>query len=459
MSQVNWKYLQAAAAAALFSATGPVLAAEPALPVAVEVTTPAPAPAPVAMPTAAVNPIPPGTAIAVAAYYQARTNQPIWLRNPANVEAARSLVPILKRAQLDGLAAGPVFAAAVEAALAKLPAASPAAALDIDRMLSAAWVLYVQAIKAPAPGVAYGDPLLAPRGLTPERILLQVEHSTALLPLVQSVARVNPIYAQLREAAWSQVQVPGGVADGRLVANLARARILPQSGRYVIVDNATQRMFMYQDGQIEDSMKVVVGKKGTPTPLVASTIHYATFNPYWNIPTDVVRRTVAPAVIKKGVAHLKASNFEVASDWTDQATTVPPEEVDWKAVAAGTTVIRIRQLPGKKNMMGAMKFNFPNADGIYLHDSPLRDLFTKSQRSFSLGCIRLEDAPRFARWLLRGREPALLADVPEQHVKLDKGVPVYVTYLTAHAEAGQVTFAPDIYALDGNPDGRLAAAN
>ncbi len=449
----NWKYLQAIAAAALFSATGPVLAAEPALPVAVEATTPAPAPAP------AVNPIPAGTAIAVAAYYQARANQPIWLRSPANVEAARSLVPILKRAQLDGLAAGPAFATAVEAALAKLPAASPTAALDIDRTLSAAWVLYVQAIKAPAAGINYGDPMLAPRGLTPERILLQVEHSTALLPHVQSVARVNAIYAELREAAWSQIQVPGGVADGRLVANLARARALPQTGRYVIVDNATQRMFMYQDGQIEDSMKVVVGKKGTPTPLVASTINYATFNPYWNIPTDVVRRTVAPAVIKKGIGHLKASGFEVASDWTDQATTVPPEEVDWKAVAAGTLVIRIRQLPGKKNMMGAMKFNFPNSDGIYLHDSPLRDLFTKSQRSFSLGCIRLEDAPRFARWLLRGREPALQADVPEQHVKLDKGVPVYVTYLTAYAEAGQVTFAPDIYALDGNPDGRLAAAN
>ncbi len=449
----NWKYLQAIAAAALFSATGPVLAAEPALPVAVEATTLAPAPAP------AVNPIPAGTAIAVAAYYQARANQPIWLRNPANVDAARSLVPVLKRAQLDGLAAGPAFATAVEAALAKLPAASPAAALDIDRTLSAAWVLYVQAIKAPAAGINYGDPMLAPRGLTPERILLQVEHSKTLLQHVQSVARVNPIYAQLREAAWSQVQVPGGVADGRLVANLARARVLPQSGRYVIVDNATQRMFMYQDGQIEDSMKVVVGKKGTPTPLVASTINYATFNPYWNIPTDVVRRTVAPAVIKKGIGHLKASGFEVASDWTDQATTVPPDEVDWKAVAAGTLVIRIRQLPGKKNMMGAMKFNFPNSDGIYLHDSPLRDLFTKSQRSFSLGCIRLEDAPRFARWLLRGREPALQADVPEQHVKLDKGVPVYVTYLTAHAEAGQVTFAPDIYALDGNPDGRLAAAN
>jgi murein L,D-transpeptidase YcbB/YkuD len=270
---------------------------------------------------------------------------------------------------------------------------------------------------------------------------------------------VNPIYAQLREAAWSQLQVPGGVVDGRLVANLARARMLPQSGRYVIVDNATQRLFMYQDGQLQDSMKVVVGKRATPTPLVVSTISYATFNPYWNIPTDVVRRTVAPAVVKKGVAHLKASNFEVASDWTDQATTVAPDTVDWKAVAAGTQEIRIRQLPGKKNMMGAMKFNFPNADGIYLHDSPLRDLFTKPQRNFSLGCIRLEDAPRLAQWLL-GREPVPPSADPEQHVKLPKSVPVYVTYLTAHAENGQVTFAQDVYGLDAAQSAsRLAAAN
>lgn len=451
VSRVKSKFLNAAAAAALLASAGSALAAEPAVPAVVAVVTPAPA--------VAVNPIPAGTGIAVAAYYQARGNQPIWLRNAANIEAARALVPILKRAQLDGLASGPAIATAVEAALARVPAANPAAALEIERTVSAAWVLYVQAIKAPPGGMSFGDPQLAPRPLTPERVLLQVEHSAALPAHVQTVARVNPIYAQLREAAWAQAQAPGGVPDGRLIANLARARILPQSGRYVIVDNATQRMFMYQDGQIEDSMKVVVGKKGTPTPLVASTIHYATFNPYWNVPIDVIKRTVAPAVLKKGVIHLKNSNFEVASDWTDQATTVPPEEVDWKAVAAGTKVIRIRQLPGKKNMMGAMKFNFPNADGIYLHDSPLRDLFSKPQRNFSLGCIRLEDAPRFARWLLRGREPALQADVPEQHVKLDKGVPVYVTYLTAHAEAGQVTFAQDVYGLDGKADGRLSAAH
>ena len=192
--------------------------------------------------------------------------------------------------------------------------------------------------------------------------------------------------------------------------------------------------------------------------LVVSTISYTTFNPYWNIPTDVVRRTVAPAVIKKGVVHLKNSNFEVASDWTDAATTVPADSIDWKAVAAGTMEIRIRQLPGKKNMMGAMKFNFPNADGIYLHDSPLRDLFTKPQRNFSLGCIRLEDAPRLARWLL-GREPVPPSADPELHVKLPTSVPVYVTYLTAHAADGKVTFAQDVYGLDSRPDGRLAAAH
>ena len=162
---------------------------------------------------------------------------------------------------------------------------------------------------------------------------------------LKAVAAVNPIYVQLRDAVWAGQQAGGSPADPRVAATLARARILPAKGRYLVVDIATQRLSMFQDGQLQDSMKVIVGKPDHQTPMIASVVYYATFNPYWNIPGDVVKRTTAPVVVKRGVSYLKAARYEVASDWSDTATAVDASTIDWKAVAAGEKEVRIRQLP------------------------------------------------------------------------------------------------------------------
>ena len=326
--------------------------------------------------------------------------------------------------------------------------------------MSDAWVRFAAFLRSPAPGVEYAEAWLKPKPASAHQILLDAMRAPDLQAHLASVATVNPIYARLRDAAWGQRQAAGETApDGRVAATLARARVLPAKGRYLIVDAATQRLSMYQDGQLQDSMKVIVGKPDHQTPMIASVVYYATFNPYWNIPGDVVKRTTAPVVVKRGVSYLKAARYEVASDWSDTATAVDASTIDWKAVAAGEKEVRIRQLPGSGNMMGAMKFSFANPYGIYLHDTPLKPLFAKDKRTLSLGCIRLEDAPRLGRWLLNGPIPAV-SDAPEQHVQLPAGVPIYVTYLTARADGGQLSFVPDVYGLDGTPAAaRVASAN
>lgn len=402
------------------------------------------------------------SAAAVELYYAQRGNAPIWLRDAASREAARLLPAILERAPLDGLADGPDLARMVEAALARAhapllaTAAKPVSYLAEEKLISAAWVQYVRALKAPVPGMVYGDPALAPQPPKPERILIDASRAPSLLTHVQAVAGANPLYAQLRDTAWSQMKLGGGLApDARVRANLDRARVLPSSGRHVIVNAATAQLSMVEDGRVVDTMKVIVGKLGTPTPLLAGTIHYVTFNPYWNIPTDVTRKNVAPLVIKRGVSYLKSARYEVASDWTAQASVVDPATVDWKAVAAGTTEVRLRQLPGPNNMMGALKFGFANDLGIYLHDTPNKGLFGKARRNFSLGCVRVEDATRLARWFL-GKEPVAPNAEPEQYVQLEKGVPVYITYLTAAADGGRLAFADDVYGRDPRTEAGLA---
>jgi murein L,D-transpeptidase YcbB/YkuD len=385
---------------------------------------------------------------AVSIYYLANPQQKIWLRDAGTIAGAHKLAEVLRRGQLDGLMDGPARAARVETAIAQAANGAPADAAAAERLLSNAWVDYLTALAVAPPEISYGDKALLPKPPIVGAVLSAAARAPSLAQHIAAVAAVNPIYAELRDAEWAAMQAAGtATPDPRVMANLARARVLPGKGRAIVVDTATQRLWMLEDGRVADSMKVVVGKKITPTPMLAGTIYYATFNPYWNIPSDVIKRTVAPLVIKRGAKYLASARYEVASDWTDQATVVPPSEVDWKAVAAGDKQVRMRQLPGTANMMGKIKFGFVNDYGIYLHDTPHKEFFAKNPRNYSLGCVRVEDAHRLGTWLL-GRDAVAPSDLPEQHVTLSQAVPVYVTYLTAHVDNGAVAFANDVYGRD-----------
>jgi L,D-transpeptidase YcbB len=245
--------------------------------------------------------------------------------------------------------------------------------------------------------------------------------------------------AALNEPPWERERL--------LQLNLERARALPVGERHVVVDAAAQRLYLYENGNVKDTMKVIVGKPSEQTPMIAGLIRYAVLNPYWNVPPDLVKSRVAPHVLKKGMSYLKTMGYEVLSDWTEDAHAIDPREIDWKAVAAGQMNIRVRQKPGPHNGMGKMKFMFPNNMGIWLHDTPDKDLFGESDRMFSAGCVRVEDAPRLARWLF-GKPLSPQSSKPEQHVALAQPVPVYITYLTAAPSDRGIAIRNDVYKRD-----------
>ena len=208
---------------------------------------------------------------------------------------------------------------------------------------------------------------------------------------------------------------------------------IPARGRYVLVDAASARLFMIEDGRVRDSMKVIVGKPAAATPALRSTLYYATLNPYWNVPVDLAQKIIAPKVVAEGTAYLTDRGYEVVSSFGDDAQVLAPDSVDWPAVAAGTETVRVRQKPGPANSMGQMKFNLANAQGIFLHDTPNKVPFAAAERNISNGCVRLEDAPRFAKWLL-GSDPPLGIAPPESHVLVRGGVPITIAYLDARAQ-------------------------
>jgi murein L,D-transpeptidase YcbB/YkuD len=235
-------------------------------------------------------------------------------------------------------------------------------------------------------------------------------------------------------------------------ANLERARALPPTlgERYILVNAAAGQLRLYDHGQVAKAMKVIVGKPALPTPMMAGLLSYAVFNPYWNVPADLVKDTVAPRVLREGLGYLADQGMEVLSDYGDNPQTLDPAKVDWREVASGAREVRVRQKPGPKNMMGVVKLAFPNPLGIYLHDTPMKDLFGLDQRTASSGCIRLEDARALAG-LLVGEDAARAAAASGQSEKetpLPAPVPVYVTYLTAEAQGDSLVFRPDVYGRD-----------
>jgi len=406
------------------------------------------APAPVAH--AAVAPAPaPVVDSNVAPFYAAHPGTLLWLRDAGTRAAAAQLIEILKRAPIDGLADGPALSASVEAALAGGTAAD-------DQAISAAWVRYVQALKRPVSGVSYGDPalqLVPPSGVA---ILNEAAAAPSLAAYLNETAAVNPLYSALRQDAIAA----GQQDDPHVRATLDRLRIVPAKGRAILVDAANAQLMMLEDGHAVDTMKVIVGKPDFATPLLAGSIWYVTFNPYWHIPQDVAKRKVAPIVLKRGVKYLTLARYQTVGGFGgDKEEPIDPTSIDWKAVAAGTAVAHIRQLSGPHNMMGKMKFGFANDYGIFLHDTPEKALFAKDKRNLSLGCVRLERPEALAKWLL-GKDPVPPGDDSEQNVRIgDKGVPIYISYLTARADGDKIAFADDVYKLDGASGGAQAVAS
>ncbi|MET0250896.1 MAG: L,D-transpeptidase family protein [Novosphingobium sp.] len=382
-------------------------------------------------------------------YYQAHGWRPLWLDGTVPRPAAGTLLRLVDAADADGLRRKAFKPSDLESALRKArrkptPKALAKAEVAASRTLAA----YVQATRRPRPvGMTYQNSLLAPAVPSAAVALEAASAAPSLNAYVANMEWMHPLYAELREALVSGLR--DEESDRLIRLNLERARALPAdpAPRYVLIDAAGARLWMYENGKPVDSMKVVVGKPDQPTPMVAGLLTNAVLNPYWNVPVDLVQTRIAANVLDKGVSYLAKGGYQVLSDFSDKPKVLNPARIDWRAVADGRRELRVRQLPGKGNFMGAVKFNFPNADGIYLHDTPDKALLSKDVRTASSGCVRLEDAARLGRWLFR-KPLAAKGKAPEQVVPLAQPVPVYITYLTAAPENGAIAFRDDVYNRD-----------
>ena len=391
-------------------------------------------------------------------FYRARGNAPLWIRGASLRPEANQLLRLLETAHLDGLNYKRYKTKSLRSAMEKASAGSPRHLARAEMQLSQQFAAYVQDLRRLKPAAMHlAEAGLAPTVPTQTQVLQAAASSRSLSDYLASSGWMHPVYGQLRSALAA---TPWESRQAQLLrVNLDRARALPAYGRHVLVDSAGARLWMYENGEVVDSMKVVVGQDSKQTPVMAGRLRYATVQPYWNVPPDLVQERIAPNVLDQGFSYLKSKGYEVLSDWSEEANVTDPKLVDWKAVAAGRRTVRVRQKPGSDNAMGKVKFMFPNDLGIYLHDTPDRQLFREDARQFSAGCVRVEDSARFAKWLF-GKPLDTRSKTPEKQVQLPTPVPVYISYFTAFPEKKGIAFRSDPYRLDAlalAPQSRLAS--
>jgi len=263
--------------------------------------------------------------------------------------------------------------------------------------------------------------------------------------------------------------VPPGSDAQRIIVNMERWRWLPEHlGDLHVEDNLPEFMTrVFKKGHVIHSAKIVVGKVDTPTAVFSANMRFVVFHPEWNVPDSIKVKELAPYLSGGGgggflffgggdTSILDRQRLRVVYN----GRTVNPSSVDW-----GQVDIRrftFVQSAGPHNVLGVVKFMFPNKHDIYMHDTPQRELFDQSRRTFSHGCMRVQNPERLAELVLaedkgwsteQVRE--LLAQGYNNEVQLTHEIPVHVTYFTAVAgEGGQVNYYGDIYGYDS----RMAAA-
>lgn len=241
----------------------------------------------------------------------------------------------------------------------------------------------------------------------------------------------------------------------QIETNLVRLQDLlkvNKSERYVLVNVPSYTMQAVERGAVALQSKVVVGKPSRATPSITARIREVNFFPYWRVPDSIAHKDLIPQ-IRKDPDYFTRENFSVLPTWG--AKPIPRENINW--ASPDIYKRKFRQDPGHNNALGVVRINMPNKHIVYMHDTPLKQLFNQSSRAFSSGCVRVERVLDLAGWLLNQKKDwtplrvnVAVALGKSETVKLKKSVPVHFVYVTSWtAGNGIVHFRPDIYDRDG----------
>ncbi len=251
-----------------------------------------------------------------------------------------------------------------------------------------------------------------------------------------------------------QMNIPVAQRIKQILVNLERIRWVRRNlgDEFVMVNIAGFKVYYVRDNKLVWKSLAQVGKYYRKTPVFRDDISYLVFNPTWTVPPTILRKDILPK-LKKDPGYLKKKNMNVVDA---KGKIIDASKIDWSTMTAGKFRYMIRQEPGPQNALGRVKIMFPNKHLVYLHDTPSKSKFKRTERAFSSGCIRIENPFELVELLLKdsdqwnqSRFDEILSGGKLQNVSLPEKVPVLLLYFTVHKdENGSIMFYRDIYKRD-----------
>jgi L,D-transpeptidase YcbB len=257
----------------------------------------------------------------------------------------------------------------------------------------------------------------------------------------------------VRKATFDQLNIPATVRLSQLQINVTRLKSATDHlpSRFVMVNIPAAQVEAVEDGVVVSRHIAVVGRPSRPSPELTSKIMEINFNPYWTVPVSIVRKDLIP-VMQKDPSYLTSEHIHIYDAKGNELT---PSQINWYSDDAVN--YRFRQDPGNFNSLGRLRIDFPSPHGVYMHDTPEKNLFADDMRYDSSGCVRVQNVLQLVEWLLSdtpGWTPeqinAAIQSGDRIDAKLKKSVPLFWVYITAWATPdGVVQFRDDIYNKDG----------
>ena len=400
---------------------------------------------------------------ALEAYYGALSGSPSWITGMGFSAKAQALIAEIEKARDWGLDPG----AFDMPASSELPATAEAQAVA-ELKLALAALKYARFARGGRLTPARVSPLFdqRPELRDPNTVLVELAQASDPGLYLRALHPRNEQFEGLRQAlikAIAKAKARGSKPERdpavqRLIVNMERWRWLPSHlGAYYVWNNIpafTTRVV--KDGKSIYVEKSIVGQVKYATPIFSAHMNSIVFNPDWTVPETIMIEDLQPRLRQRApnggpdLSVLRNNQLSVSL----QGRAIDPASVDWNR--ANIRSYTFTQEPGPTNVLGVLKFNFPNRHAIYMHDTLQPELFRQNVRTLSHGCIRVNQPDRLATLLLAAdkgwsaaRVKDLIARGRNNAVALNRSVPVHLTYFTvAFDGVGQMRTSSDVYGLD-----------
>ena len=412
---------------------------------------------------------------ALAQFYAARQHGPLWVSAAGLTPAAQAVIAELRRADDWGL----------EASAFQLPNGSPSPGSELSHAQGAQWesALSLAVLKyARHARGSRADPATLskfldrkPPLLDPRQVMEAIAKADAPDAYLRSLHPQHPQFEALRQkylalrggpappadrdgasaGAKSAQARPAALAPApsarKLLVNLEEWRWMPETlgDFYIWVNIPEFTLRVVKGGNIIHAERVVVGKRDTPTPVFSQNLEQIIFHPSWGVPESIKQQDVLPSLIRGSTRIFTFYHLRIQRGGRD----IDPASIDWST--ADIRNFHIYQPPGENNVLGNLKFRFPNKHDVYMHDTPQKNLFNADVRAFSHGCMRVRHPERLAELVLAEDQgwPANRVDaafgpggVQNNQINIERTIPVHITYFTAAVDVdGKLKLFADVY--------------